>query len=131
MPALINAVPLTPTLADKWWVKHLSVVGSLATLRLIAYDGTYTVGTETDVQLELSDGVKTALSTEVARLSGRNDALKRFCIIARDPAKPVVMIAMFDAKPNYVVRDLFALYAADATFAGVYEQIITYIGGQL
>jgi hypothetical protein len=129
MTAIPNATPIQPLLADKWWVKTMSITPTSVNMRLLAWDGTYTIGLPVAKRVALSSELQAAIDAEVLRLSNIATAYKYVGISAPDPSLPVVLTVRFVDNTSFVIPDLFARYATDEDFAELYDALTAYIGG--
>ena len=145
---IINSTPITTGTFSGMWVTNLVVVFPSAERpkgmidgTLLPYDGINLLATS-GAKVSISDlttaratdpalsGVVMNLVTECKRQAGTTVSLTLLSVSAATPASPVVAMIGFSDGTSHIIPDCFALCANDATFAGVFMDVMAEVARQ-
>ena len=145
---IINSTPITTGTFSGMWVTNLVVVFPSAERpkgmidgTLLPYDGINLLATS-GAKVSISDlttaratdlvlsGVVINLASECQRQASKTAAVRTVIVMAMSPAQPVVAMILFTDGTYHMINDCFGLASTDATFAGVFMDVMAEVARQ-
>jgi hypothetical protein len=145
---IANPTPITAATFAGMWITNLEIFFPTAEKprgfiggNLLPYDGSHLLATggvrvwvgnlagkrTTDTTL---DGVLAALTAECQRQASKTAAVRTIIVMAMSPAQPVVAMILFTDGTYHTIADCFGLASTDATFAGVFMDVMAEVARQ-
>ncbi len=131
--AITNTTPVTPGSTTIYWVTKLTLTPTTVSANLSPSDGTYLIGNPS-MEKRVCDKTTPAIINEVfaaVQTLAKKTTLPTFVsVVALDPTKPFQLYSRF-SDGQYNVTDLYAVISSNPSFASVYADMLTYLGGKI
>jgi hypothetical protein len=136
---ILNPTPLAMQTADKLWIVSVRIARGQIVATLAPWDGQFLAGSPAQwrtVRAVLADdaGARAAwqpVAASLSRAAGRQDAPETVGVQASNPGTRATVLARWADGGRYVIPDLFAAVAGDATLAAAYGAMMAWIAGEV